>query len=767
MPSTRRLSADPATGSPLLAGASHGLKVTAKGQRLTNPDLQYWALGLGILAVPILNFAQSKPLSCVILDNEKKKTPRICGFDEAIIPDFCWKSCMGTGVNSLLCWSAAAVALQAMVVLLNHGRCWTLGMVKASVDLDDDVDQFDERAEQEMISSGWNYSMLRWAKKLIMSKIRGQGRATWSHHGTQLVHGKVAGRLSQLCICFAGLREAQLVWTTWSGMPSYFSCHKKTNPDELVELELQPISDKLHIFGFLAAVLLLLIAFSLQFNAKWTLQVELSHDDSKPFGQDIVNVLEQEMLKKSDDNTWYAWTHLKPDSEQKFGAELNKFQEAHLKRLAYVEHDGFMDRPEEAFKSGGWEGPVVFHFKGKGLSWEDLPDNKHRFLGLLFLGGAALFFFLSATQCWTCVKTVHARTSKSITQMEMQSHLLLLGTCGRHGNIGNGCGMAVALLLVASLVQAMVIWLTDAKYNGGQDVHEAVRIEQQRFASENDETQFCEHLFLKLFARRTKPYSREFRRRAQAGLPMQKLQSYVWVSGSGEQEEVKDCQDCPSKELRELRKDWHQSKVPHTVELRVPPPSSQLVDMMSGLLREDFSPPTVCILEDKTKKMQMVPPQFLAGRFHIWVNLGPKLSWEKISGGLSFCSCVLGACDLLGYSICPFGSKLQNCDDVLNHRCTYFEIEPGEIEFRPTTGPWLAVIGAALALFACLFLRVAHQLEAEHDLTLSCKQYILALGYIFQMAWDSLAFVFLSLFGHMRSTCKKHCCRNRHLPSQD
>eukprot|EP00418_Pyrodinium_bahamense_P041493 CAMPEP_0179206408 /NCGR_PEP_ID=MMETSP0796-20121207/102920_1 /TAXON_ID=73915 /ORGANISM="Pyrodinium bahamense, Strain pbaha01" /LENGTH=206 /DNA_ID=CAMNT_0020911329 /DNA_START=69 /DNA_END=686 /DNA_ORIENTATION=+ len=204
----------------------------------------------------------------------------------------------------------------------------------------------------------------------------------------------------------------------------------------------------------------------------------------------------------------------------------------------------------------------------------------HRFAGLVFIGGAMLLFYLSATQCWTCVETVHAPTN--ITEVELQRRLLLLGACGRHGNIGNGCGMATILLLIASLVQAMVIWLTDAKYNGGRDVHEAVRIERQRLASQGDETQYCEHLFLKLFAKRSEgPYSSEFRRRAEAGLPMQQLQSYVWVTGGDEQEEVKDC--C----LKEPRTDWRQSKAPHEVELHVPP-SGRLEGMMSGLLREDF-----------------------------------------------------------------------------------------------------------------------------------------------------------------------------------
>lgn len=213
----------------------------------------------------------------------------------------------------------------------------------------------------------------------------------------------------------------------------------------------------------------------------------------------------------------------------------------------------------------------------------------------------------------------------------------------------------------------------------------------------------------------------------------------------------------------EGREKWRRSKFPRKVELCNPPEEHEkLVKYVQRLWREDYGPPSVCILipgEDERDfdKRQMVPPQFIAGRFHMWVNLGPKLAWETMAGGLSFCAFVLGSLEVLAYGLTKHDSTLQACSDVLNRQCTLLNEDDKNLGFRPSTGALAALLGASFALLACLCFRVAVKLDGEHDNARSCKEYFRAPFYIFRMTLDFASFVLGSICRCLRSCCKKHC----------
>merc|ERR1712187_339962 len=110
--------------------------------------------------------------------------------------------------------------------------------------------------------------------------------------------------------------------------------------------------------------------------------------------------------------------------------------------------------------------------------------------------------------------------------------------------------------------------------------------------------------------------------------------------------------------------------------------------------------------------IQMVPPQFIAGGgMHLWLNLGPKLAWEKVSAGCCFGAFCLAAIDICLFFFTPNGAILSSCDDILNDQCADFHIrnkwheQAHLVDFRRSLGWIFAAYGGLLALLACLSLR--------------------------------------------------------------
>jgi len=206
--------------------------------------------------------------------------------------------------------------------------------------------------------------------------------------------------------------------------------------------------------------------------------------------------------------------------------------------------------------------------------------------------------------------------------------------------------------------------------------------------------------------------------------------------------------------LEDERKPWVKSKLPTEVQLRAPFTGEILKRSIWGLLREEYDLPVLCIethlehfdplskekqdFETARKrseltqdlssdsefvlitpakpsvKTQMVPMQFVAGGASIWVNLGDKKLWEKLSGAPLWCAFILVDIEIT-YSLLSHGHMITTCDDIRNSPCLFWDnkAQGRPIFFKYSLGLWVAFGGCIASFLACICLRVANKLDMD------------------------------------------------------
>merc|ERR1712039_174972 len=129
-----------------------------------------------------------------------------------------------------------------------------------------------------------------------------------------------------------------------------------------------------------------------------------------------------------------------------------------------------------------------------------------------------------------------------------------------------------------------------------------------------------------------------------------------------------------------------------------------------------YNAASVCIefLGGKNKDelcRQIVPPEFVAGSFHLMLTLGPQAAWEKGSALLTVMAVGLGITELVIFSAGD-NTNLTSCADVDNvEKCIYvgsFKNDPNHmLYYRRSMGFWLANVSVMLSAVALILLRFA------------------------------------------------------------
>lgn len=766
-------------------------------QMLTRSSLnvQYWALGFCIISLPLVIWASSNSLSCVNLAEHETRflhsCPHIAASAQALsVPDFCWKPCMRDRTFAMQFYLVIAMAMQAIVVISNHSGCNRWMQVTVTSDFYQQMDEIDGLLEQEMDenavtgqSSGNMGPVHRFVfqkmmrktmvyartfKATIIAKVR---QTSSTNKGLTVLQARLALRLGIICVFLSACTVVILTATSYSMYSSFLRCSGRDL------LTLVPKTSWLHLGGLVIAAGLLMLALYLQLCAKWTKRFKLlgvEHNRSS------IKKLKEQFTKK------YCVRHARSLSP-----EYKVLQGVPFQQLLWVEHDGYMDLPDRAFGCKEWRGDVVLHFKiGRSLRDVVCIANKHRLAAAIVLFVGALGLHAAARQCWTCVSGIHAKNH--VTGTEMEELLLLFGSCGRHRGVGSSCQIAAVVMFIAWLQQMLIIWLSDANFVGGHSVQSAV--------AAHEEYRKHHQLWLRLFNYHTDPsLSYDMAKFQEVGAAMPEFYCHTWVQvddsaspggasaasssprsasqhsrkgskdGNAPKEIVTSCDAALGEDSASSSRDnWCRSKLPRLVALQEAPPVETVSTYIRGLVRDEYSVPSICIRihdDSGADKIQMVPPQFVGGHgVGVWVNLGPKAAWEKLSGGCSFLAFGLTLCDLAYYFLTPRGSILAQCNDVLNDRCEDFHIKSkwhhsaDQIDFRRSSGCALACFGAACALAACLCMRVASVMDGRYNPTCQIvSEYGKAILSTFTVWCGFIGFIFESIWQCFSERVNSQC----------
>eukprot|EP00930_Biecheleria_cincta_P083141 TRINITY_DN7276_c0_g2_i1.p1 TRINITY_DN7276_c0_g2~~TRINITY_DN7276_c0_g2_i1.p1 ORF type:complete len:972 (-),score=162.16 TRINITY_DN7276_c0_g2_i1:135-3050(-) len=775
--------------------------------RLTRSSLntQYWALGFCIISLPVVIWASSNSLSCVYLNEHEtgfleKSCPNIAESARALpVPDFCWKPCMQNRTLAIRFYLLLAMVMQAIVVISNHKGCNRWAQVTITSDFYHKMDEIDDLLEQEMdqdkiaehkkevadnmgrmqrfVFQKFMTQVMVHARTLKNSLMAKARKSSSTNTGMTFLQARYALQVARICVFLAALMVGFLASTSYSMYSSFLRCSSKT-------LTLTPSTSWFHLSALALVAGLLVLTLYLQLCGKWTAQFKLQGDRHN---RQSIKELKKQFTKKYYVQHWKA-----------LSSKYKALQSVHFKELLWVEHDKYMDPPDGAFGCKEWRGEVVLHFK-VGRSLRDLLwiDNKHRLAAVVILFVGAVALNAASHQCWTCVRGITAKEHVTGTQMEQL--LLLLGACGRHSGVGPSCQIAAVAMLIAWVQQMLVIWLSDAKFRGGHSVQSAV--------SANEEHRQHHQLWLRLCSINTDAeVNYDPAKFQEAGAAMPEFYCHTWVQVAASTTQAVKSQpstsstaspgkrkgskgDAPAPAPTEIvtncvdgstssRASWCRSKLPRLVELQEAPQDAETVSAyIKGLVRDEYGPPSVCIRirdESGDDKTQMVPPQFVGGHgVGVWMNLGPKLGWEKLSAGCGFVAFCLALCDLAYYLLSPRGMILSRCNDVLNDRCEDFHIKSkwhhsaDQLEFRSSSGCALACFGAACALAACLCMRVASIMEGRYAPVQVVSEYGKAILSTFTFWFEFIRFVFESLWQCLSERVRSQFCAQAQADDND
>lgn len=754
-------------------GDARGEALMDGAEQLTNPELQQWAFGLCCAGMPLVIWAQSVPLSCVYMEQEQIEWPNKNCNSKLRLYDFCLKSCMQHQCLYFVIFLCLALVLQALVVIMNHAKCRHFLKFAFAMDFQKQTDELESKLNElehtDEASSTWWKQVKIYFKKAFVNVMMAL-RESCSKSSTQrvLLTPRVLVRFSQMCIFGALCTIGMLIVNNFSIFPPSLKCGNET-------LHLKYDFSWYHMSGHGVAMFILATVFFLQYRSKFSVQVKFKK----------VNVLNlRNQFRKHKKNYYLKSADM---------VHQRKLKKMYLRQLEKVEHGSQIDDPRNAFRFRDWKDPITLHFKlRKPMKWP-FAENKHRIAAIYTCFVTALLFTTSSHLCWLCVESVELIQNASSTQME--TYINLLGACGRHSPIGVGSIIGSFLLGLACIIQSMLWKLTDpeaignntpANYSG---CLKAIReLHPEAFASQQ--------LWVKLFSETlgdTILDTTIYEKAGQTEKSFPEIWCYVWVTSDKTSADNENVMNVPidtastatpstatgsaaagpaapasgpavtgptAIDQQDDRKRWRKSTQPRKVKLVRPP--DQLDESLRGLVRDEYGIPVLAVkvLDGGEERRQMVPLQFVAGGPTVWLNLGRKHSWEKVSGAFVFLAIVIVVTEILFSFFYSYGQMLSSCDDVLNTQCTYYAINQREehhpIQFRRTLGTWMAIAGCVLATVSCMCIRVANQVDAG-KVDSCCCAYICALYFILENVCGIVFFIFKSPWMGLYACCKRNC----------
>jgi hypothetical protein len=662
-----------------------------------------------------------------------------------------------------------ALLMQTLVVIMNHGKCQNFLRIALTVDFQkqtedlQDVVNADSSGDSGVLGSVKGY----FRKQFLRIVMTMREQCSKSSTRRVLLTPRILIRFSQMCLVGALGTIGMLVLNNFSVYPIHLRCGDNE------PLTLHYKHSLFHIMvGHGGVFLILFTVVILQFWAEYSVQVKFK---KAPCIKDL----------KAEFRQHNGILFVKRD-HQTYGRKLRKM---YLRELECIEHDGYKDDPHRAFQCVEWKDPeiqpVILHFKlRKPMNWP-FAKNWHRFAAIIMCFMTALCFVSSSQLCWLCVGSI--TPLKHVTDFQMNTYLNLLGACGRHSPIGTGSLLGAIMLFTAWTIQSLLWKLTDPEAIGNNFpgchsmCHKVAReLYPRLFASQQ--------LWVKIVSETLGDVILDMGVYNKAGVSendIPEIWCYVWVTEKKAQKVPRTSSSSDDKETEEViqdafgsnvpeqekdrenweksRKKWRKSTQPMKVRLTEPPATEEsLKGWLGGLVRDEYGIPVLAVkLSDGEKEhRQMIPLQFVAGGPTVWLNLGRKHSWEKVSGALAFGAGIIVLAEVLFSFFYPYGLILSSCDDVLNTQCMYYSIgleQPSPITFRRSLGTWMALGGCFLAMITCMCIRVANQVDAGKDAGCFCA-YLKALWFTLGKALQIVVFVSTSMCKCAYASCKKRCC---------
>lgn len=710
------------------------------GFKLVDRELQDWALLIWFFIIFSILYALHAPISCSAHTEEQSKIPSRChlvGDPSGLrLLDYCWWPCAAYLRTCLLLSVSLAVVSQAVVVILNHQGCSRCLRLRWHFDLSDMLGT--NSGEEDKKAKSLFFKLTH-----PIEAVRNLSVQRLIHHATtNLQVGSIISSVSLLCVCNSVLQTAFFFIYSVSTFGSFFECTGKDGTSHHVAAVRNNWSE---LAAAAVSLFLQMSVLWLVTKAEWTKQISVHVEDDETLFSQFKKTTTPEGVVR-----YFPLEH-PTDKRYKF------LKRVFLMELVYVEFDGLAHRPGEL---GSTSGEVVLHFKNPVK--KSPPETRHRIWSLLYLGVGVVMNFFASQSCWTCVQGI--RVGPHLTVTEVDKLLLLMGACGRHHISGYPCWLACMALAIACAQQVIVMvaskvqersnvpmahdspeFFSQADSEGGNGF--SIRNTGGSLMSEEydygvlkklEEPAYVEQQLTVNIVdmRRTRFLDPESYRIAEAEMPS--VPSHVWVLGR--EERVVDCKGEIGSMEDMLRPKWRRSTRPRKVRLAEEPDAFTKSSWTRGLARIEYNPPIQCIeiKDGGTTKVQVVPPEFIAGHFHAWVVLGPRDAWEKFSIGLASGAFILGAFDVLMFLFAPDGKILSNCHEVLTGQCLSFSsVNPdhhhqlSHVAFRPSIGVWSAAGGALFALLGALAMRVCIDVRniPDSEAPSTLRLYMAALTY--------------------------------------
>jgi len=739
-------------------GADDELEDTANlDEVMHRKDAQYWAFGLGILAVPLVLWGVHRPLSCIEFSPEDATVPGKCEglFGKELasqLPNFCWSPCSNLERRYHLFLSlATALFLQAIVVFLTHNECGNWLRMSWYFDPTDIL-------ETPRHIRSTQVSFFRRPLFSVKKKFRGKAqqaalRSLTKHAVQQLVSAESASFAARAWMLICMVRLAVLIISSISWMPATFECSDLHGPLRVSAKPMNP-NPKLCFVLFLA-LSILAFAFTLQSTAQWIVKVIIKERNSDDVFNQFVRTKDSAFVVRSAD---------------KLDSAFDVLQKVSLMELAGLQYVGIWYSAEQALGRvplPGNSSEVTLAFKRRS---KPLMDNAHRKWAIYNIAVAGVLLWVACTSCWSCVSSISV--FEGSTALQLDRWLLLMGACGRHNLMGLGCRIGSYMLCASLIQQLFIVFCSERRVQGYQSVTPVGRYQQL--------------LFPLVDLRKNHSLDPNWYKDVDAPLP--ELKCHVWVAQKPgrKAEEPMDCSVNPMLDAPFLRQDerrstsgsgetidrqhWVRSSQPRKVQLLPCQRRESQLAWMAGLVRDDYNVPSVCIEftaeinRQERVITQIVPPEFIAGHFHAWIHLGPVVAWEQMSAGLCFAAFILASIDVTQFLAVENCDLLTSFDDVLNNaKCVRIEnhvLKGNPVSFSPSFGVFFALAGGTVALKVCLGLRVAKLTDAEKEENKEAvsvlRGYINALLYNCKVTCSLLSGVCACMWSSLRSEYVRH-----------
>jgi hypothetical protein len=627
-------------------------------ERLMEPQRQLAALCLGAVAAGLSLYALRTPAACVHFTDDEADAPKSCQASrnpttKARLFDFCSLDCSTAHVWWLTFCLLVGIMLQGLTVLPTHCNCGRQFLkVNWRVSFAGDVAEFQEMANSSSGSWAWR-RIQAWTGKKTGNLFEWLSKHLQKQSRMLPLPFSSIQAISSLLHIVAIIELGISIFSSLPFTSGHFECNGMSG--DHVEVNVQPDYKEVEISLLVSAWVLLCLDLYLQLQATWMKCCTVTAGDARSCfksthhaprkdGKIICPLTEHRVLA------------------QAVGMELMIVKNAKSAAVSIRNPDDW-GRDHEM---------ITLCLKKYHIPPSTRESRRNKVIAFTFL---AIIFLASAAQsCWTCVNGV--RLTDTGTSFDVNSQLLLLGSCGRHSGSGEPCRLGcifLGLLLVAQLV-----------------VHLAGDKESDNMAiTLLDFRKYQENLLYDVYNE-------------------QDVRSHVWVQPYKDSWQIADFSEPP-----EARSTWRRSEgLIQKVTVVQEPTGSPWLDVQCDGLPDDEGPATIFIefevdnpCEKTPLKMrQIVPIDFLPGSFFCSVSVGKRRAWTLLS--IAFCLIALALVGFdLGLHIDYYfaGSLLEDCNDILSGRCLV--IESGDTMLAHTSiGFYLAAVGGSCILIDVLFL---------------------------------------------------------------